>query len=82
MLAEMLPEEFMEWRAAYLNEPWGDEWEIGGTVAAAAHNIGAPFSGQDPQLPSYFIPKRFETSEERELREERERLAKQRRGGG
>lgn len=38
MLDAMTPEEFTERWAHYLVEPWGDEWHMTGTIAAAIEN--------------------------------------------
>jgi len=38
MLECMTPEQFDEWHRLYLDEPWGDDWQQAGTIAAAFHN--------------------------------------------
>jgi hypothetical protein len=38
MLNQMTPEEFTERWAHYWIEPWGDDWEAAGTIAAAVEN--------------------------------------------
>lgn len=40
MLDELTPEQFNEWWAMYLAEPWGDDWRQTGEIAAEMHNAG------------------------------------------
>lgn len=66
LLAGMPRRLFDEWLAYYQVEPWGDEWDQAGTIAAAAHNA-AFIAGGYPELPEgmralrapdHFIPGR------------------------
>lgn len=54
MLASIEPEQFEEWRAMYQLEPWGDDWEQAGTVAAAVWNASG--NTQEARSASEFIP--------------------------
>lgn len=67
MLDELTPEQFDEWYASWLMEPWGDEWQQAGTIAAAAHNgpLLARASATKLYEPAQFIP-RFTTQKQRE----------------
>lgn len=57
MLEEMEPGTLDWWMAAYVAEPWGDEWEMAGTIAAAAHNAGVMTSRiGELKAPVSFIP--------------------------
>lgn len=38
MLDELDPQEFAEWHAYYLVEPWGDEWRQVGRLGSVVHN--------------------------------------------
>lgn len=38
MLESMTPRQFDEWLAMYSIEPWGDDWDQAGTIAATVHN--------------------------------------------
>ena len=56
MLEEMRPGLLDEWIAYYMVEPFGDDWEQAGTVAAAAANA---MRGKEDEMvgPEDFIPK-------------------------
>lgn len=66
MLAAMTPEQFDEWIAYAQTDPWGDDWEQAGSVAAAAHNAGvwskaaagAPTEVDEFLTKDHFIPGR------------------------
>lgn len=55
MLANISPRQFQEWRAAFYLDPWGQEWEQAGTVAAASHNAGLLASGQCTEVPANLL---------------------------
>lgn len=65
MLDSLTPEQFDEWMAYYLLEPWGDEWLQAGTVAAEVRNAGlrslaaagVEVDDRDLRKPSQFVPK-------------------------
>ncbi len=40
MLDELTPEQFNEWWAMYLIEPWGDDWKQTGAICETAYNMG------------------------------------------
>lgn len=64
----MTTEQFDEWHAYYMVEPWGDEWEIGGTIAAEVHNVVNQAVGADSRrLPKQYKPK-YLTKKQREAR--------------
>lgn len=72
MLDRIDPAVFDEWYAMYLVEPWGDEWQQAGAVAAASMNgpIGA-MGGEMKFAPKDFIPP-YRTASEREALERRD----------
>lgn len=74
MLDRIDPGVFDEWYAMYLVEPWGDEWQQAGAVAAASMNgpIGA-MGGEMKFAPKDFIPP-FHTEAERNALEKREQV--------
>lgn len=47
--------EFQEWQELYKIEPWGDDWQQAGTIAAASM-ASNPFSKRK-YYPDSFIPK-------------------------
>ena len=51
--------EFAEWKAYYLEERFGDDWQQAGTIAAAATNVMLG-KGVTPTQPSDFIPGRHQ----------------------
>ena len=66
MLERMTPEQFDEWHRYYLEQPWGDDWQQAGTIAATIHNelvrLSCGFGGTDvkPKMldkPDAYIPK-------------------------
>lgn len=66
MLDRMTPDEFRERYAHYLVEPWGDNWEQTGTIAAVLTNLfaaycagksGKSISGSALREPAEFIPR-------------------------
>lgn len=89
MLQEITPEQFDEWYAYYLAEPWGDEWEIGGTIAAEIRNCHAESVGITPSATPKRYKRRFLTKKELAARERAanaqqefaERVDRQRYGG-
>lgn len=72
MLDRIDPAVFDEWYAMYLVEPWGDEWQQAGWIAAASMNGPIMAMGGDPKYtPKNFIPP-FHTQAEREALERRD----------
>lgn len=55
MLERLDPQKFLEWQAEYELEPWGDDWQQAGTIAAVVENTVAPLvaafaGGEMPKL--------------------------------
>lgn len=62
MLADMTPEQFREWEVEHYIQPWGDEWDQAGTIAAAAHNAGIwskAAAGVEPEADDFLTPEHF-----------------------
>lgn len=65
MLDSISPEQFDEWMAYYLLEPWGDEWLQAGTIAAEVRNAGlrslaaagVQVDDRDFRNPKQYVPK-------------------------
>jgi hypothetical protein len=57
MLEEMPVGMLDWWMGYYAEQPWGDEWEQAGTIAAASHNAGVMTSKiGELKAPIHFIP--------------------------
>lgn len=85
----MEPRQFDEWWALYRIEPWGDDWEQAGTVAAVVHNelisVNRLLTRGDPQSepnqPANYIPGRMPDRKKRFLTNEEAQRASRLRAG-